>query len=41
MVNITQVDVVVATKKGIIVFEIKDYSGWIFGNEQQRYGRNY
>lgn len=33
----TQVDVVVATKKGIIVFEIKDYNGWIFGNEQQRY----
>ncbi len=27
-----QVDVVVATKVGIIVFEVKDYSGWIFGN---------
>ena len=33
----TQVDVAVATKAGIIVFEVKDYSGWIFGNEQQRY----
>lgn len=33
----TQVDIVVATKKGIIVFEVKDYSGWIFGNEHQRY----
>ena len=33
----TQVDVVVATKAGIIVFEIKNYSGWIFGNEHQRY----
>lgn len=27
----TQIDLVVATKVGIIVFEIKDYSGWIFG----------
>ena len=33
----TQVDVAVATKAGIIVFEVKDYSGWIFGNEYQRY----
>ena len=24
-----QVDVAVATKVGIIVFEVKDYSGWI------------
>jgi hypothetical protein len=29
--NFTQIDLVVATKVGIIVFEIKDYSGWIFG----------
>jgi hypothetical protein len=28
----SQIDVVVATKAGIIVFEVKDYSGWIFGN---------
>lgn len=33
----TQIDVAVATKTGIIVFEVKDYSGWIFGNEHQRY----
>ena len=33
----TQVDVVVATKAGIIVFEVKDYSGWIFGDEHQKY----
>lgn len=33
----TQVDVAVATKAGIIVFEVKDYSGWIFGNEYQKY----
>src|SRR5690606_30591975 len=29
--NFSQIDLVVATKVGIIVFEIKDYSGWIFG----------
>ncbi|MEQ8238329.1 MAG: nuclease-related domain-containing protein [Cyclobacteriaceae bacterium] len=28
----SQIDVVVATTQGIIVFEVKDYSGWIFGN---------
>ena len=33
----TQVDIAVATKVGIIVFEVKDYSGWIFGNEHQKY----
>lgn len=33
----TQIDVAVATKAGIIIFEVKDYSGWIFGNEHQRY----
>lgn len=33
----TQVDLAVATKVGIIVFEIKDYGGWIFGNERQTY----
>lgn len=30
--NYSQIDLVVATKVGIIVFEVKDYSGWIFGN---------
>jgi len=28
----SQIDVVVATKAGIIVFEVKKYSGWIFGD---------
>lgn len=28
----SQIDIVVATTEGIIVIEVKDYSGWIFGN---------
>jgi len=32
--DFSQIDLVVATKIGIIVFEVKDYSGWIFGNGQ-------
>ena len=28
----TQLDLVVPTNVGIFVFEVKDYSGWIFGN---------
>ena len=28
----SQIDLVVVTKVGIIVFEVKDFSGWIFGN---------
>lgn len=28
----SQIDVVVLTKAGILVFEVKDYSGWIYGN---------
>lgn len=28
----TQIDLVVPTKVGLFVFEVKDYSGWIFGN---------
>jgi hypothetical protein len=31
----SQIDIVMATKVGIIVFEIKDYSGWIFGKGNQ------
>lgn len=31
----SQIDLVVITKVGIIVFEVKDYSGWIFGNGNQ------
>lgn len=33
--NFSQIDLVVPTKVGIIVFEIKDYSGWIFGTGRQ------
>jgi hypothetical protein len=29
--NFSQIDLVVTTKVGIIVLEVKDYSGWIFG----------
>lgn len=28
----SQIDLVLATKAGIIVIEVKDFSGWIFGN---------
>lgn len=33
----SQIDAVVVTRVGIIVFEVKDYSGWIFGKGYQRY----
>lgn len=33
--NFSQIDVVAVTEAGIIVFEVKDYSGWIFGNGKQ------
>lgn len=33
----SQIDAVVVTKAGIIVFEVKDYSGWIFGKGYQNY----
>jgi hypothetical protein len=32
----SQIDLAVATKVGIIVFEIKEYSGWIFGTGNQK-----
>lgn len=32
----TQIDLVVATRVGIIVFEVKDYSGWIFGTGDKK-----
>lgn len=32
-----QVDLVVATRVGLLVFEIKDYSGWIYGEYWQRH----
>lgn len=31
----SQIDLVVATKVGIVVFEVKEYNGWIFGTENQ------
>lgn len=31
----SQIDLVVATTPGIVVFEVKDYSGWIFGKGNQ------
>ena len=31
----SQIDLVVATKVGILVFEVKKYSGWIFGTGYQ------
>ena len=33
--NYSQIDLVLATKVGIIVFEVKKYSGWIFGTGNQ------
>ena len=33
----TEIDVLMICKKGIFVFESKNYSGWIFGSEQQLY----
>jgi hypothetical protein len=29
--DFSQIDLVLATKQGIVVFEVKDYKGWIFG----------
>lgn len=33
----SQIDLVVATPQGLIAIEVKDYSGWLFGNERQQY----
>ncbi len=33
----TQIDIVVATDVGLIVIEVKDYIGWIFGKGNQDY----
>jgi hypothetical protein len=30
--HFSQIDLVAVTEIGILVFEVKDYSGWIFGN---------
>ena len=32
----SQVDLVVATPQGLLAIEVKDYSGWIFGDEKQK-----
>ena len=31
-----EIDVLLICSKGLLVFECKNYSGWIFGNETQR-----
>lgn len=33
----TEIDVLLIAPQGLFVFESKNYSGWIFGNEQSRY----
>lgn len=33
----SQIDLVVIGKAGLFVFEVKDYSGWIFGDGTQKY----
>lgn len=35
--NYSQIDLVVATKVGMLVFEIKDYSGWIYGSDSPKW----
>lgn len=35
--GVTEVDVVLIHPRGIFVFESKNFSGWIFGNEQHEY----
>jgi len=35
--NFSQIDLVVATNIGILVFEVKEYSGWIFGTGQNKH----
>ena len=33
----TEIDVVMISSKGVFVLESKNYSGWIFGDEEQQY----
>jgi len=33
--NFSQIDLIILSKVGIIVFEVKDYSGWLFGKGNQ------
>lgn len=34
--QLTEIDMIMINKKGMYVFESKDYSGWIFGSEKQK-----
>jgi len=33
----SQIDIVVATPQGLLAIEVKDYGGWLFGDEKQKY----
>lgn len=33
----TEVDIVAITKAGLYVFEVKNFAGWIYGNDKDRY----
>lgn len=33
----SQVDIVVTVPQGLVAIEVKDYGGWLFGREDQRY----
>ena len=35
--SFSQIDIVTITRIGIFVFEVKDYSGWLFGKGYQKY----
>ena len=35
--NTTEIDLIMITKKGLLVFESKNYSGWIFGSDKSKY----
>lgn len=35
--NYFQIDLILATPQGLITFEVKDYSGWIFANGRSTY----
>jgi len=35
--NFSQIDLAVATNIGILVFEVKEYNGWIFGTGQNKH----
>ena len=35
--NYFQIDLILATPQGLIVFEVKDYTGWLFGNGRSTY----